>query len=574
MKKVLLLISALALSGTMNAQSDKRDAVVNVEKGYKPIELEVGKKNFTPSTDRNIQVQPSTVEYSKEGIVYKGFTSDMNLKDALPRQERMFPGYARLGYGVTNDIDAKLAYRFGVGKNGAMNVYTALDGFKCNIGPEENKWNSRFYNNSTGLGYTHSFKRLNINADAKFSNNVFNYHCTDTASALTNKQNSRNYMVTFGGISKLSGPFSYNFKANYEYTARSYTAGVKNGIGENHFGFGGNISYNIHESKRWKEINEKYNNYNLYGPIISLISLDMRFEGFMYNPTLRNGYKGYEDYFSIDFDPRVTLTLGSWNVNVGLNMNFVTKGAMVCAVAPNISTEKNLHKNVTVYGSITGGREHNNLSRLEKLTPYWGIADSTATRLKPSYKVVDINIGSRLTFKNFSADIHAGYAYTMDDMLQVFNPAIADSVSMIYTDLKQANTHNTHVAARLGYNIRSWVRLAADVRYDHWSCDNKDLLIMKPEFTANIVAEGRIDHINKIEFITLQLGYNYTRYTKGETVERITDKHDLFARVSCQITNKFGAYIQGNNLLNNKHYEYAGYLTRGIRGEIGATLNF
>ena len=97
---------------------------------------------------------------------------------------------------------------------------------------------------------------------------------------------------------------------------------------------------------------------------------------------------------------------------------------------------------------------------------------------------------------------------------------------------------------------------------------------MKPQVTTNINAEGKIDIIKNIEYITVQLGYNYTHYTKGGERGRISDKHDLYARVNCQITERFGAYIQGNNLTNDKHYEYAGYQARGIRGELGATVNF
>ena len=307
---------------------------------------------------------------------------------------------------------------------------------------------------------------------------------------------------------------------------------------------------------------------------MSTANLDLRFDAFIYDKTLRNGYKGYDNYFSIDFDPRVKLTFGDWAVNVGFNMNFVTKGAMICAIAPNISTEKNFNKYITAYGSITGGRENNSLAKLETLAPYWGLVDSYSSRLKPTYRIVDLNLGSRLAFKSISADIHTGYEYTKDDLLQVVVPQAVENFSLIYSNFEQGNTHNLHVAARVGYNFRSWVKVSADARYDFWHCKKKELLIMKPQVTTNINAEGKIDIIKNIEYITVQLGYNYTHYTKGGERGRISDKHDLYARVNCQITERFGAYIQGNNLTNDKHYEYAGYQARGIRGELGATVNF
>lgn len=551
MKKALLLISALALSGAMHAQSDKKDAVVNVENGYTPVVIEVTKKSFTPSTDSKVEIQPAKAKYSKEGIAYSEFTSESDINDVLPKKEGLFPGYARLGYGITNDIDAKVAYRLGVGKNGALNAFAAFDGYKCNVGGLFDKWNSRFFNNAVGVGYTHKFKSLALNVDGKFSNNVFNYQSTGGEGAFTDKQNSRNYMLAVGGTSNLSGAFSYRFNGDYEYLARSYAAGAKNGIGESRLGIGGSMGYDIYS--KW----------------VSAANLDLRLDAFIYDRTLKREYNGYGNYFSIDANPRVTLTLGSWAVNVGANMNFVTKGASVFAIAPNISTEKNLHNHITVYGSITGGRENNSLAKLEKQTPYWGIAYNSDSRLKPTYRIADLNIGSRLSFKTISADIHAGYAYTKDDLLQVATPQTAGSFSLIYSNFEQDNTHNIHIGARVGYNFRSWVKVSADARYDFWSCGDKNLLIMKPQVTANINAEARV-----IEHLTLQLGYNYVHYTKGETRGRITDKHNLHARLNYQITKRFGAYIQGENLLNDKYYEFAGYQARGIRGSLGATVNF
>ena len=330
MKKAFLLISALTLSVAMHAQSDKRDAVVNIENGYTPEEIPVGKLDIDlPSKNRDISIQQSEAEFSKVGILYTGFTSERDIKNVLPKRDELFPGYARIGYGVTNDIDAKVAYRLDLDKYGILDAYTTFDGFKCNVGGLFNKWNSRFFNNETGVGYKYDFSLLSINADAKFSNNVFNYQNTDSESPFTNKQNSRNYLVSIGGTSNLAGPFSYKFNGDYEYIARSYAVGKKNGIGENRFGIGGSMGYDIYS--KW----------------VSTANLDLRLDAFIYDRTLRKEFKGYGNYFSIDFDPSVTLNFSDWEVNVGFNMNFVTKGAMVCAIAPNISTVKNFNKYIT-----------------------------------------------------------------------------------------------------------------------------------------------------------------------------------------------------------------------------------
>ena len=140
---------------------------------------------------------------------------------------------------------------------------------------------------------------------------------------------------------------------------------------------------------------------------------------------------------------------------------------------------------------------------------------------------------------------------------------------LMYANFEQDNTHHAYANLRLGCDLRSWVKLSADARYDFWSCSNNDLLIMKPQITVDANAEVRI-----IEHLTMRAGYNFTRYTKSATRGRISNKNDLYARISYQITKRYGAYIQGNNLLNSRYFDYAGYVTRGIRGSLGATVNF
>ena len=553
MKKAILLLSALTISGVMNAQTEERDAVVNVENGYTPVVIEVGKMNFTPSTNRNIDIQPAKAKFSKKGIVYKEFTSEREIDDVLPKKEEELPGYARLGYGLTNDIDAKVAYRLGVGKNGALKAHATFDGFKCNVGGLSDKWNSRFFNNAIGVGYRHSFNSLTLDIDGKFGNSVYNYRDMGMDNSITDKQNSRNYAIAIGGTSNLQGAISYDFSGDFEYFARSYTAGAKNGIGEGRFGIGGGIAYDI------------------YNDLIRKVGIDLHLDAFIYDRTLEREHQGFCTHFSIDANPSLGFTFGNWTVGVGTKMNFITRGGGVFAIAPNISAESNLNKNVTVYAGITGGRESNSLAKLESMSPYWGFTNGGMERLKPTYKIADINIGSRMSFKTLSFDINAGYAYTQKDLLQVAVPQISNDscYSLIYSNFVQDNTHHLYVGARLGFNFRSWIKLSGEAKYDFWACSNKDLLMMKPEVRASVNAEARI-----IEHLTLQLGYDYALYTKGKTTGRISDKHDLHARLSYQITKRFGAYIEGNNLINDKYYEFAGYETRGIRGSLGATVNF
>ena len=62
--------------------------------------------------------------------------------------------------------------------------------------------------------------------------------------------------------------------------------------------------------------------------------------------------------------------------------------------------------------------------------------------------------------------------------------------------------------------------------------------------------------------------------TKAEEYTRLSNKHDLYLRANYNINKWFGVYLQGENLLNNKYYNYVGYRALGIRGLFGVTANF
>lgn len=548
MKRTLLLISALVLSVAATAQTDIKNAVVNVENDYTPEVMEVTKKNFTPSGKKEADTEPMTLVFSKSGKAFNGFTSEMDIKDAMPRKEKPFPGYVRLGYGLTNDIDAKAAYRLGVGNNGTLNAYAGFDGYKCKVDGLAGEWDSRLFKTIAGVGYDHRFKGLTLGVNGAFRNSAFNYQGLG-ASGLSDEQSGQEYRLAINGVSSLAGAWSYDFNAGWDYLVRNWSAGAKNPVGEMRFGAGLGLAY--------ETLNKWVSNFG--------VGLDM--DAFTYNATLKDAGKGYDTYFSIDVDPYANLKLGKWTMKTGARMNILTRGRGAFAIAPDIKAMSNINKHFTVYGAIGGGRTNNSLARLESITPYWGF--NGQERLKPTYTIVDACIGSRISFDPLSMEINAGYAYTKDDLLETLPLGSIGAFPLVYAEFEQDNTHHAYADIRLGCDIRSWVKLAVDTRYDFWNCSNSSMLCMKPEITVDANAEARV-----IEHLTMRVGYTFTRYTKGGTLGRINDKNDLYARISYQINKRFGAYIQGNNLLNCNYYDYAGYWTRGIRGSLGATVNF
>lgn len=553
MKKLFSLLSVLFFSVVLYAQTDVKDVVVYVENDYDPVYIEVGKKDFTPSTERAVESNPLKLIFSTQSIPYTGFTSSTDINDVLPQHQRQLPGYARLGYGFGNDIDAKVAYRFNFKENSALKLYGSLDGYKSNVdGWMGNEWNSRLFASALGAGYVHRFKSLSLAVDAQFSNNVFNYQTTNNViTSLTDKQNSRNYGIGIKGVSLLAGPIAYNFSGSFGYVARDYSSYKADGIGEGRITLGGGISYEVLDT--W----------------LHNFGVDIKADAYIYNNTLKSAGKGYDNYVSLDVNPYLNFTVKNFRLRLATKMNFLSGGASFFAVAPNVELATNLGKNVSLLANIGGGRVANSFATLDAMTPYWGFDAAGAHKLAPTYKILDATVGVKMSFEPLSIALSGGYAYTKDDLLQQMPATTIVPLPILFVNFAQSNTHNAHIAARLGYDIRGWMKLSAATRYDFWRAGNSNLLAMKPQITVDLNAEARA-----FEHLTLRVGYNFTRYAKGETVPRINNRNDLYARLSYQFCSWVGAYVQGNNLLNSKHFDYAAYYARGIRGSLGVTASF
>lgn len=552
MKKSVFSIIMLLTCSFAQAQEKVHTAVVNVENDYKPVVVQVNKKNFTPTVESETNVTPLELKFQKQATPFDRFTSERNLKELLPKQESAHPGYARLGYGTGGWVDAKVAYKLKTGENGNMKMVAALDGFNTEIDGEFRNWDSRMYRTLFDADYTHEFEYLTLNVVGNFNNRVFNYHSTGDEVGITDKQNNKNYTLATKGTGKLTGPFSYTFNAAYSHNRRAYTVGNNEYIAQNHINGGGTIAYEIFD-------------FELYN-----IGAEVNLDAYIYNSTLRKAANGYKNLFSADINPFLNFRFDNWKLFLGTKMNLRTNGGAAIAIAPNIKVEGNIAEKVSLYTSITGGRVNNGFEQLDAISPYWSFDKSSSYQFKPTYKVADFAAGARVGIEPLSFDFYAGYAYTKDDLLQTVSySTIFNHDALQFVDFGQQNTHNIYVGARVGCDLFGWLELAGNARYDHWNCDDKDYLVMKPQFFASIEAEAE-----PIEGLVAKAGYSLTRYTAGRTNGRIGNKYSLDARVSYRIDKRFGAFVQGENLLNCKYYEFAGYMARGIRAMAGVTVDF
>ena len=546
MKKTILSLTVLLMCSALFAQEDNRNAVVSVENDYNPTVVTVKKKNFTPTVEGKSNAKPAELIFSKQATPYKGFISEKSTKEVLPAQEEPMGGYLRAGYGIKNDIDTKLAYNLNFGDKSHLKFLGTFNGFRCDIPGIYQKWNSRMFNTAAAIDFGYKFKKLTFSIAGNINNRVFNYQKAFGYEDMSNNQHRMNYDIRVNGVSQLAGPFAYTFKAGYTNSLMSYIDGIKNPITEQHINAGGTFAYEI------------------YTKYMRRAGIEIDFNGFLYNKTLKNNVYKYDNFLSMDLNPYADFNFNNWKITFGANLNVRNGNGPVFAIAPHVTVDKALTKRISFYANLTGGRKDNCFKTIESITPYWGYNSLDNKQIKPTYKILDAVAGTRMTWEPFSFDIFAGYTLTKDDLLQT--PA---EKNLVYCNLEQAYTNNLYAGSRIGYDYGGWLKIEADAKYNYWTCKERNLLALRPETTANAKIEVR-----PIKNLIVKVGYNFTRYCKVENATRVSDKHDLYARASYTINKYFGAFIQGNNLLNDNYYEYAGYYTRGISGILGATVNF
>lgn len=552
MKKNISLIIALLTTGAMYAQNDTISTVISVENDYTPIVSSVQKRNFTPQTEISIPAVPLNLMFAEEGLPLKNFTSDRNVLSSLPKKELPYRGYARMGYGLRNRLDAAVGYRYNATKRDIIDVYAGINGFNAereNI-TSDNKWNSRFYSSFVTAGYTHNFNKVALNVKADIGNDVFNYQPAIYYPYInaTDKQHSNLYRFTLSAISRNEGNIYFNANAGYELNTRKYSAGFESMQAENRFSINGGI--------KWTPENEE----------LKGLGADISTDIFTYNDVMKQGVLPYEAYTSLRFNPFIDLAFNAWRIRLGAHLDFLTNIGDAFSISPDVTVEGYIGERLTLYASATGGSRVNSFNLLNTISPYWNYDSSAAAQFLPSHKLFDVVAGGRVRLEKFNIDIFAGYALTDDDIV----PTIAgDGDFLTYTSLIQCRTQQFYAGTRLGYEWNNKYSVSGEAQYEHWSCGMDDnLLAFKPALTLKLNGKAEI-----IENLLFNLSYTFTHYKKSKFID--TDiRNELNASLSYDIFDWLGVYLEGHNLLNSKYYKYALYREMGASALIGATLNF
>lgn len=539
MKKSIFLAAALIASCAVFAQKDSLNAVIQVENDYTPVVTKAVKKGFTPQTEESTKQAPLELDFSHSANPFKGFTSERDVQELLPGQKSSFPGYVRAGYGNGNNIDALASYIYDITKRDRIKAVASFKGYSREIEGVLGDWNSRFFSSWASADYSHAFDRLHLGATATFENNVFNYQTT----LPTDKQNNTKVDAAVYGESRLAGPTAYDFKAGFARSNYKHAVLTDDSFAENRVYAEGSIKRDFD------------------GEVFNNISLGAKLSHYSYS-----NYSPLKNFLSADFNPYTNILIENFRIHLGANVNILTSNGALFAIAPDVSIEAAISKAVTLYSNIKGGRKPATFAAFEQENPYWAIGTD-----KPEYTIADITAGARITQESLSVDIFAGYAYTKDDILFGYMareiPTAPDRTDrLVHAIAVSENTAQAYAGVQAKFDYEGWLKTGGAIKYNYWKCDNKEALLMRPEFEFSLNAEARL-----LTDYYVSLNYNFATYAHDTPS---LNKNELNLRTSYKFMDRLGAYIEGNNLLNRKYFNYAGYCNQGVNILFGLSAAF
>ena len=536
MKKIFSILATLLFATAAYSQKDSINAVIRVENRYNPIVTKAAKKGVIPAIEQNTAA-PLKLEFSQQATPFTGFTSERDVTALHPTQEASLPFYVRGGYGTGHNTDTKITALLHPGERDEVSAIASFNGYNTQVDGIAGEWDSRMFTSHIGARYAHTFNKMVLGTAASYGSKVFNYQRWQP----TDKQNVQRGNFGLFGKSILAGPLSYEFSAAFSRINYKRTPFLLNADED--------IIGHIAENKISAEGLLKY---EFTGELLRNAALGIEAGNYFYN-----GSSLFDSFFSLNLNPHANILFKGMTMRLGAQLSIITKHNAFLAIAPDLSIEGAVNKNLTLYTTIKGGRDAACVEAMEQLTPYWA-----ANPTKAQYTIADIRTGARFSYENFSTDAFAGYSYTKDEFLQSYTVTESGVGALIAQD----NVANAYIGAYTAYNYNGWIKATAAMRYNYYTCDHKPLLFMKPELELEFGAQARL-----LDDLYINLGYCFATY-KHDTPSK--NKNELNLRASYKFMDRFSAFVEGNNLLNQEYFKYAGYYEQGINMLLGLSASF
>lgn len=268
--------------------------------------------------------------------------------------------------------------------------------------------------------------------------------------------------------------------------------------------------------------------------------------------------------FTTKLVPAIKTEFGNFIVNVGLN--YIYDGNKESALFPEVLLSYGIvGPNLQIFVGTTQDYFTNNLRNTATINPWLSTDISSVTNaIRREYFG---GVKGQFSFLNYQ--IKGGYKQISNQVFLLNNRSdlryfdmITDDLNVVFLsgNLDFAITDNITLGGWLTQNV-----FDLNILKNAWHLPNLEAnAYTKISFLENkLKIKGELFFNDKVDFIN-----------KNGEITKSNVLFDLNAAVEYKFTEKFGAFVRGINLLDNKYERWYGYPSVGINGMVGISVVF
>ena len=554
---VVLFTLPLILPAQEQAKDTPLTRTVVVEQEYNPDIRDAAKVNVLP------RIEEPTV--SKKAVEYNETlqpASRLPIGTMRPyvireKQGKTKAGYARLGYGIYNNLDARANYLFTLSPKDRLNVTFAMDGRNgdLDIGEGVADWKSRYYRTQARVDYLHNFKTLDLNVAGNFG--LHNFNLQPGMAAGKQKFTSGDVHI---GVASTDRNLPVQFKA--ETNLMFYER--QNGLSYD----GGSALKGMRETlirtkaDVWGDISEK-----------SGIGLGLAMDNFFYDGLTYATNNNAMNYTDLQLAPHYLYHNNGWDIRLGMRLDVVLgirNGDLLLdrlLPAPDVKIQYTFADSYQVYAQATANQQTNDFRRLEQINPYANLPYICTS----TYEWVNAALGFKASpVTDLWFHIYGGLQALLNDMYAAENYSTSSShMSGWPAYFYQDDIYNGYAGLDLTYSYRNIVTFSGKGIFHHWEDEaSRAHLYLKPAFELYLNLDVR-----PMEALTINLGHEFIS-REGESSWKAKSVNNLYAGATYQLFDGISIYAQAENLLNKHYLMYYGCPAQSIRFLGGVSFRF
>ncbi|MFC7000000.1 TonB-dependent receptor [Rufibacter roseus] len=557
-------ISALFLLGLLPAthaqtgwgEGNKLESTEIVVEKNRIIELPEANRNFQQFRIDPPELAERNVTYRFNEYRLPEHFINMPMRVLTIRQEelaKLYGNYLKAGFGNYGTVYARGYFH---NKRSDKSSFGAQVGHLSSAnGPVDESGAATSYVQAQGDMYQGPYT---FGGRVRYERDMRHFYGYDRSIALPEgdeRQQVYNRFLAEGHMNNISdrGPLKYTGKIGLTYTGESFDAKETNVYGNFE------TSYELGKNSRFLvDVDVAYTNLNVMAPSDAGVPTEESYgRGFF---KAKPAYAGQMD--------KLSYVLGGTVAYTGDTINASRKFSIYPALEASYQVIEN---GLVVFAGAGGDLERTTLFDLSRENPFLRISKPIADVNKGIEVYAGVN-GSISKFVQFTGRV----AHQRIRNLYFFNNAVSDSskFEVVYDD---GVTKVLQLYGELTFNQSEELRIGLKGEVNNYTTASLPEPFHRP--SVKVTAFGTYNLYDKILFNTelYYISSSFGQITRpdGTAMLRETDNIiDLNLKADYRFSQRFSAFLMGNNLLNSQYQRLVNYQSQGISVLVGATYSF